>query len=80
MSTRDDDRDLDTSARELPQDAPAGPDPLMAAPPAEALDAAEDEEAPQPSNPFGHLRVPMLIAAALVIVIVLALQFGHWSA
>jgi RNA polymerase sigma-70 factor (ECF subfamily) len=55
-------------------------DPVMSAPPADADAAADDEEAPRPSNPFGHLRVPMAVAAVLVIGITLALQLGDWRA
>jgi len=55
-------------------------DPVMSAPPADADAAADDEEAPRPSNPFGHLRVPMAVAAVLVIGVTLALQLGDWRA
>jgi RNA polymerase sigma factor (sigma-70 family) len=53
-------------------------DPVVKPPPAEADAAADDEEAPRPSNPFGHLRVPMAVAAVLVIGVTLALQLGDW--
>ncbi|WP_051971561.1 sigma-70 family RNA polymerase sigma factor [Massilia sp. 9096] len=51
-------------------------DSVISAPPADADGAADDEEAPRPSNPFGHLRVPMAVAAVLVIGVTLALQLG----
>jgi RNA polymerase sigma factor (sigma-70 family) len=64
----------------LDHPARAARDPVINAPPADADAAADDEEAPRPSNPFGHLRVPMAVAAVLVIGVTLALQLGEWRA
>jgi DNA-directed RNA polymerase specialized sigma24 family protein len=55
-------------------------DPVVSAPPTEADAAADDEEAPRPANPFGHLRVPMAVAATVVIGVTLALQLGDRGA
>jgi len=64
----------------LDHPARAARDPVISAPPADADAAADDEEAPRPSNPFGHLRVPMAVAAVLVIGVTLVLQLGDWHA